>query len=285
MIDDNSIFIVGAKGQLGSALQAKYPNAKNADIDKLDITDKTSVNSYDWSNIRIILNAAAFTDVDGAETMEGRIKSWKVNAGAVGNLVEASIKNDITLIHISSDYVFDGTNDTHTEDEPLSPLGVYGQSKAAGDLLMGLAPKHYLLRTSWVIGNSKNFVKTMLDLGNKGVSPTVVSDQIGRLTFTSELVNTIDYLLNNNIPFGTYNISNDGDPVSWADVTRETFMFAGFDLSVTNTSTDDYYKGKDGIAPRPLKSTLSLDKIKSAGYSPADWREDLKEYVKREINS
>ena len=92
-------------------------------------------------------------------------------------------------MHYSSEYVFDGTalDPAHTEDEPLSPLGVYAQSKAAGDLAVGLAPRHYLLRTSWVIGEGNNFVRTMRGLAEKGVSPSVVDDQVGRLTFTGEL--------------------------------------------------------------------------------------------------
>ena len=284
MIDNNAIFIVGARGQLGLALQAQYPGSQSADIDTLDITDLNSVEKYDWSKIKIILNAAAFTNVDGAETPEGRIAAWKVNATAVGHLVQIAAEHDITLVHVSSDYVFDGTRDPHTEDEDLSPLGVYAQTKAAGDIAVSLSPKHYLLRTSWVIGDGKNFVRTMLQLGQKGVSPTVVSDQVGRLTFTSELVKAIDHLLSNNAAYGTYNVSNAGDPASWADITREIFKYAGFDLSVTDISTEDYYAGKDGIAPRPLRSTLSLDKIQGSGFNPTDWRTDLKQYIEQETN-
>jgi len=284
LIDNNAIFIVGARGQLGLALQAQYPGSQSADIDTLDITDLNSVEKYDWSKIKIILNAAAFTNVDGAETPEGRIAAWKVNATAVGHLVQIAAEHDITLVHVSSDYVFDGTRDPHTEDEDLSPLGVYAQTKAAGDIAVSLSPKHYLLRTSWVIGDGKNFVRTMLQLGQKGVSPTVVSDQVGRLTFTSELVKAIDHLLSNNAAYGTYNVSNAGDPASWADITREIFKYAGFDLSVTDISTEDYYAGKDGIAPRPLRSTLSLDKIQGSGFNPTDWRTDLKQYIEQETN-
>ncbi len=281
-MDNSSIFIVGANGQLGLALQAKYPGARSADIDEMDITNKESVNNFDWSSIKIILNAAAFTDVDGAETPEGRIAAWSVNASAVANLVRVAAKNDITLVHISTDYVFDGVQDPHPEDEPLSPLGVYGQTKAAGDIVVSLASKHYLLRTSWVIGDGKNFVRTMLELGQKGVEPTVVGDQIGRLTFTSVLVRAIDHLLSTQAPYGVYNVSNSGDPASWADITREIFKLTRYDLTVTDTTTADYYKDKPGIAPRPLKSTLQLDKIQATGFTPRDWREDLGTYLEKE---
>jgi len=281
-MDEKTIFITGANGQLGTALRRKYTGAQFADIDELDITLEESVNKYDWSNTKIILNAAAYTNVDGAETPEGRVASWKVNAKAVGYLSAIARKNDITLVHISSDYVFDGTKSMHTEDEDLSPLSVYGSSKAAGDLIIGTLPKHYVLRTSWVIGEGKNFVRTMLEIGKKGINPTVVSDQIGRLTFTSELVRAIDHLINTEAPHGTYNVSNDGESKSWADITREIYKQAGLTNTVTDTTTAEYYTDKDGIAPRPLLSTLDLTKIKSIGFSTADWKEDLKKYIEKE---
>lgn len=121
-MDDNKIFIIGANGQLGLALQRQYPNAKSADIDTLDITDLESVESFDWSNIDIVLNAAAFTNVDGAETEEGRVASWKVNASAVSNLTRVCRKYDMTMVHISSDYVFDGTKNPTQRTSHLARL-------------------------------------------------------------------------------------------------------------------------------------------------------------------
>ena len=280
-MDDRSIFIVGAKGQLGLALQAQYPNAQWADIDELDITDKQSVESFDWSGVKIILNAAAYTNVDGAET-DGRKIAWSVNADAVANLVSIAAHYDATLVHISTDYVFDGTSELHAEDEAFAPLSVYGASKAAGDIAVSLAPKFYILRTSWVIGEGKNFVRTMLDVGSRGINPSVVADQIGRLTFTSTLVNAIDHLLRTNAPYGTYNVSNDGESTSWADITREIYKLAGLSNTVTDTSTAEYFAGKEGIAPRPLQSTLDLTKIKATGFTPNNWQDDLKRY--RQVN-
>jgi dTDP-4-dehydrorhamnose 3,5-epimerase len=284
-MDYTQIFIVGAKGQLGLALQAKYPAAKTADMDELDITNQESVKNFDWSGIKYIVNAAAFTNVDGAETAEGRIKAWQVNSSAVALLSQICAQNDITLVHISTDYVFDGNTDPHTETESFSPLSVYGASKAAGDLVASLCPKHYLLRTSWVIGEGKNFVRTMLDLADRGINPSVVNDQIGRLTFTTTLASAIDHLLSSGAAYGTYNVSNDGDPSSWADITRKIYELAGKDNTVTNTTTAEYFAGKTGIATRPLKSTLELSKIKSTGFSPPDWLEDLKTYINKELNS
>jgi dTDP-4-dehydrorhamnose 3,5-epimerase len=284
-MDDSKIFIIGAKGQLGLALQKQYPNAQWADIDELDITNRESVMSFDWSAVSYILNAAAYTNVDGAETPEGRSIAWKVNATAVAYLSEIAQKNDCTLVHVSTDYVFDGTATMHTELEDFSPLSVYGASKAAGDIAVSLASKHYILRTSWVIGDGKNFVRTMLGLAEKNISPSVVSDQIGRLTFTSELVRAIDHLLQSKAPFGTYNLSNDGDSASWADITREIFKLVGReDLTVTDITTAEYYKDKEGIAPRPLQSSLSLEKIHSTGFKSHDWRNDLTDYLKTTVS-
>lgn len=279
-MNSNNIFIVGANGQLGRALRQQYPEARFADIDEMDITDRQSVESFDWSGISIVLNAAAFTNVDGAETPEGRVAAWKVNASAVANLTRVCRTHDMTLVHISSDYVFDGTKEPHFENEDFSPLSVYGASKAAGDLLVEQLDNFYLLRTTWVIGEGKNFVRTMLGLAEKNISPTVVHDQIGRLTFTRELVRIIDHLLSTQAPFGTYNATNDGPLESWADITRRIFELAGRnDLTVTNTTTAEYFAGKDGIAPRPLGSDMSLDKLHSTGFTSRDWTHDLKDYI------
>jgi dTDP-4-dehydrorhamnose 3,5-epimerase len=282
-MNDSEIIIIGANGQLGRALQTKYPNARAVDADVLDITDKQALENYDWSNIKTILNAAAYTNVDGAESSEGRVAAWKVNAVAPGLLAAIAGNNGINLLHISTDYVFDGTKKEHSETEDFSPLSAYGSSKAAGDISVSLLrSNYYILRTSWVIGDGKNFVRTMLELGHKGVNPTVVSDQIGRLTFTSELERTIDHLIVSKPESGTYNISNDGEPVSWADITRKIYEIAGLDNTVTNISTEEYYKGKDGIAPRPLQSSLNLGKLKATGFTPSDWVSELTKYIGEE---
>lgn len=281
-MDDTKIFIVGANGQLGTALRLRYPNARSADISELDITDKQSLDSFDWSGVKVIINAAAYTNVDGAESSEGRVSAWTVNSTAVSYLSQIASKYDITLIHISTEYVFDGSKKPHKEDEPFSPLSVYGSTKAAGDIAASLAPKHYILRISWLIGEGKNFVRTMLSLGEKGVNPTVVNDQIGRLTFTPQLVEGIDFLLKKNPGYGVYNLTNSGEPASWADITREIFKLAGYNLTVTDTTTAQYYAGKENFALRPLNSVLDLHEIEALGFKTRDWREDLATYIKKE---
>ena len=128
---------------------------------------------------------------------------------------------------MSSDYVFDGTVELHTEEEPFSPLGVYGQTKAAGDALVSTLPRHYIVRTSWVIGDGNNFVKTMASLADRGIEPGVVDDQYGRLTFTDDLAAGIAHLVGTDAPFGTYNLSSDGPVQTWADIARDVFAARG----------------------------------------------------------
>ena len=279
-MNDKNFVIIGCNGQLGKALQEKYPNAMAVDYQELDITDKNAIEAFDWRGVTHILNVAAYTNVDGAETPEGRIMCWKINASGVANLVDMGRKNSICMVHISTDYVFDGTKDNHKENENFGPLSVYGASKATSDILVSGLDKHYILRTSWVIGDGNNFVKTMVELAKKDISPTVVHDQIGRLTFTSELVCAIDHLLINTADFGTYNVSNSGESASWADITREIFKNLGRDdLTVSNTTTAEYFAGKENIAPRPLQSTLDLTKIQSAGFESNDWLTELEMYI------
>ena len=281
-MDDSKLLITGANGQLGRALREKYPGAAATDSRELDIGDPASVNGFDWTGVTTILNAAAYTDVDGAESPEGQVAAAKVNDVGAGNLAAVAKDKDLLLVHISTDYVFDGTKSPHTEDEPLTPLGTYGKTKAEGDKKVAAVPKHYILRASWVIGDGKNFVRTMLGLAKKGINPAVVADQIGRPTFSAELVRVIDFFLRNRPPFGIYNASNGGQAVSWADFTREIFKQAGFDNTVTDTTTAEYFKDKPGAAKRPPNSVFDLSKLESTGFRPTDWKDDLKEYISKE---
>ena len=198
---------------------------------------------------------------------------------SVANLARTAAEHRITLVHVSSDYVFDGTAAEHPEDEPFSPLGVYGQTKAAGDAVAAVVPAHYIVRTSWVIGEGNNFVRTMASLAERGVKPAVVDDQIGRLTFTEDIAAGIRHLLESRAPYGTYNLTNDGEPASWADIARRVYELSGHPAdAVTGVSTEQYFAGK-AAAPRPLNSMLPLDKIKAAGFAPADAGDRLAAYL------
>jgi dTDP-4-dehydrorhamnose reductase len=259
--------VVGAHGQLGRALTAAFPTASAVGRDVLDLADPASVAAFDFSPYGTILNAAAYTQVDAAETPQGRVDAWATNVTGLAGLVEAARRSRATLVHVSSDYVFDGTRELHGEDEPLSPLGVYGQTKAAGDALVATLPRHLLLRTSWVVGEGRNFVATMAGLADRGVSPSVVDDQHGRLTFTSELVRAIRHLVEVDAPSGTYNVTNDGPVQTWADIAREVFALRGREPGdVTPVTTEAYGAGKE-LAPRPRHSSLDLAKLQATGFT------------------
>lgn len=282
-VQPKKILVTGANGQLGTALKQTFPDAEFVSRQELDITSPDLVSQRHWRDYSVIINAAAYTAVDQAETTEGRQDAWKANAHAVANLSKVASEHNLTLVHVSTDYVFDGTKEIHDESESLSPLGVYSQTKAAGDIAASTTPKHYIIRVSWVIGEGNNFVRTMKSLADKGVKPTVVGDQIGRLTFTEDITNGIKYLIKNNAPFGIYNLSNDGEAVSWAGIAKEVYVYAGKSADdVTAVTTAEYFRDKPNTAPRPLQSTLNLDKIKSVGFVPRNWHEALKAYLQNE---
>ena len=283
-IPPKKTLVLGAGGQLGTALLAAIPGSEGVTRTELDITDAEAVAAWPWHEYAVVLNAAAYTAVDVAETPEGRRSAWAANAAAPATLARLAREHGFTLVHYSSEYVFDGTVEEHTEDEALSPLGVYAQTKAAGDLAVALAPRHYLLRTSWVIGEGKNFVRTMQTLAGNGVSPAVVSDQVGRLTFTDELVRATLHLLGSGAEHGTYHVSNDGPAMSWAEIAQAVFERSGRSAEDVSAITTEAYaagvltKGQP-FAPRPLRSAMSLDKLRATGFEPEDALVALDRYL------
>ncbi|MDO5743025.1 MAG: sugar nucleotide-binding protein [Micrococcaceae bacterium] len=278
--------VLGAQGQLGRALAAVAPadgTFEFVDRSQLDITDPLQLAAVDFSGYGAVINAAAYTLVDEAETAGGRREAWATNVTALGHLATICTAHDLTLVHLSSDYVFDGERPIYTEEDAVCPLGVYGQSKAAGDAVVSQVPKHFLVRTSWVVGDGKNFVATMARLASDGVDPTVISDQHGRLSFAGDLARGILHLLDSPAPHGTYNLSNDGEPVSWEIIARKVFTLLGHDANrVTPTSSVEYQKGRSGMAPRPANSTMDLSKIRETGFTPRDQFEALAEYLAKE---
>jgi dTDP-4-dehydrorhamnose 3,5-epimerase len=266
-VEPRQILILGCRGQLGRALTALYPDALGRDIDDLDLTDPAQVAAFPWQDVGTVLNAAAWTNVDGAETDQGRRSAWQANATVPATLARLAIEHQFTVVHLSTDYVFDGSRPGWTETDPVAPLSVYGQSKAAGDLAIALAPRHYLVRTSWVVGDGRNFVRTMGELADAGVCPQVVGDQTGRLTHTTNLAAAIKHLLDTGAPFGTYNCTDAGPEVSWADIARAVFTAHGRSAAdVIEVTTDQFYAGKAFIAPRPHHSLLDLSKLQATGY-------------------
>ena len=284
-IPPRKILIVGAAGQLGLALRDEYSGMGHVEFAtraELDVTDSGFAQARRWRDYDTIVNAAAYTAVDLAETPDGRREAWAANVTGVGTLARVAADNDLTLVHVSSDYVFDGTNDRpYREDEPVCPLGVYGQTKAAGDALVATLPRHYIVRTSWVIGAGKNFVRTMADLAERGVDPSVVDDQVGRLTFTADIARGIRHLLDSRAEFGIYNLTGSGEPASWASIARQVFALTGHDPErVRGVTTDEYFAGATGrVSPRPANSVLDLERITAAGFALRPQDEGLREYL------
>ena len=287
--------VTGCNGQLGHAVRRLAEErgvAKDfdfCDIDTFDMSDPDAYAQYDWSLYGTVINCGAYTAVDRAETAEGRATAWKANATGPALLARTCSDHGITLVHVSSDYVFDGTAEVHDEEEPLSPLSVYGQTKAAGDIAVAGCPRHYIMRSSWVIGEGRNFVKTMKGLSDRVADPedgleqvTVVDDQLGRLTFTRDMAEAIFHVLGTHAPYGTYDCTGSGTVKSWADIARAVFEAAnGNGDRVVPVSTADYYASAEGpVAPRPVHSALDLSKLEAAGFHMPDWEEELGEYIK-----
>ena len=287
--------VTGCNGQLGRAVRAlAEERGLNSsfdfnDIDTFDFSDSSAYETINWDLYGTVINCGAYTAVDKAETPEGRINAWKANAMGPALLARICTEHDITLVHVSSDYVFDGTRELHDEQEPYSPINVYGQTKAAGDIAVAGCPRHYILRSSWVIGDGHNFVKTMVNLSNRVADPeddldkvTVVDDQLGRLTFTKDMAKAIFHLLDTGAPYGTYNCTGSGAVKSWADIARACFEAAnGNGDRVVPVNTADYYANAEGpVAPRPVHSALSLAKLEAAGFHMPDWERELEGYVR-----
>ena len=295
--------VTGCNGQLGRAVRALAEERGLSawfdfcDVDSFDMSDPGAYSEYDWPLYGTVINCGAYTAVDGAETPEGRAAAWRANAMGPALLARTCSEHGITLVHVSSDYVFDGTAEVHDEDEPFSPLSVYGQTKAAGDIAVAGCLRHYIVRSSWVVGDGRNFVRTMKSLSDRVADPadaldkvTVVDDQYGRLTFTRDMAEGIFWLLgyregdvepSSPCPHGTYDITGSGPVESWAQIAARVFDLAnGNGGRVVPVSTAEYYASAGGpVAPRPEHSALDLSKIRAAGYAPRDWTESLSEYL------
>lgn len=273
--------VVGANGQLGRALRRAFPSAEALDRAALDVTHRDAVRRHDWTGVDVVLNAAAYTKVDAAE-QPGELPAVRaVNVEAVGHLAEVAAEHGATLVHVSSEYVFDGTHaEPVPEDLEPSPLSVYGRSKADSDRLAAGVERHYIVRTTWVVGDGGNFVRTMTGLADRGVRPAVVADQVGRPTFTDDLAAGIRHLLESGAPFGMYNLTCEGAPASWAEVAAAVFALRGRSPEdVRPVTTAEYFADKPQAAPRPLNSVLDLGKLERTGFRPRDWRTALEEYL------
>ena len=284
--------VTGCNGQLGRAVRA-YAEAHGlrgfeyTDIDEFDFSDPTAYDKYDWSLYGTIINAEELS-ADKCEIGENHARAWTINAQGPALLSRAAKDHHVTLVHASTDKVYGADS----EAKAIAPESVYGQTKAAGDIAVANAPEHYILRSSWVIGEGRNFVKTMMMLSDRVANPddqleqvTVVDDQYGRLTFTKDMAEAIFHLLDSHAPYGTYNLTGSGAVRNWAQIASRVFELTnGNGEKVKPISTAEYFaNAKAPVSPRPEHSALDLSKIKAAGYTPADWEETLEAYVNKEL--
>lgn len=282
------LLVVGANGQLGrelvQQLEAKSTPYIAATREQIDLAEPSAwVEAYRWRSLRGIINAAAYTAVDAAETEQGRAQAWAANATGVAALARIADEAGIPLVHVSTDYVFDGSlplGQEYTVDAPVAPLGVYGQSKAAGEMAARSVARHYIVRTSWVMGDGKNFVDIMKSLAERGVDPTVVADQHGRPTFTEDLAGAVLHLIEADCDYGTYHVSNTGEVITWADLAKTVFEATGHSPDrVTPVTTEQYFAKAEVASPRPTNSAMDLSKIIETGFTPRDHKKALMSYL------
>lgn len=280
-----NVLVTGANGQLGKELQYLTDIDPNdnfkfffADSSMLDITDADAIEEYvKYNSIRYIVNCAAYTAVDRAEDDVARC--FAVNRDGVANLGKAAAKHNAKVIHVSTDYVFDGTATIpYTEDMPTSPQSVYGKSKREGEVaLLEACPDSIIIRTSWLYSQfGNNFVKTMLKLGRERSELNVVADQTGTPTNAADLAAAIakilHYSVSNDFKSGIYHYSNEG-VTTWYDFTKEIHEEAGIETCKVNPITTDQYPTR---ATRPKYSVLDKTKIKTTfGIAIPHWQTSL----------
>jgi len=270
------IVVVGAKGMLGRDLMALYGDAaRGVDIEEIDITDLASVQRV-LTTLRptVVINAAAYTDVDGCET--NRDLAMQVNGEGVAHLAMVTKSLGALLVQISTDYLFDGTKGApYLEDDLCHPLSVYGESKLAGEMNAWVNPEHLIVRTQWLYGlHGKNFIETMLRLAAEKDELAVVADQIGSPTWTVDLASAIKALITAGCR-GTYHAVN-GGTCSWNEFARAIFAEVGKSVTVNPMTTEQLGRP----ARRPLLSPLDCGKLaRDAGCVLQPWREALKSYL------
>lgn len=275
------VIVTGCNGQLGRAVNLFFKDAAdisfvNTDVGELDITniDKVMELAREVTPYAII-NCAAHTGVDACETEYD--KAFKINAIGPRNLAIAARETGARLMHISTDYVFDGkAANPYVETDATNPQGAYGSTKLAGEnFVKEFADRYYILRTAWLYGDGKNFVKTMLRLSEDHDMVTVVGDQYGSPTSAAELTKAINALLFTE-NYGTFHATCEGS-CNWAEFAQEIFRLAGKTTKVKAITTEEY----GAPAPRPAYSVLENRMLKlTTDFMFADWHDALVEYMK-----
>lgn len=279
-----NVLVTGSNGQLGNEIRVASAAFSAfsyifTDVAELDICNKSALENFVVENsVDAIINCAAYTAVDKAE--DDVDLCYKINRDAVRNIAEVAMAHQLKVIHVSSDYVFDGTSYMPlTEDMPTAAMGVYGKSKLAGEReLMAVCPDAVIIRTSWLYSSfGGNFVKTMIKLGTERDSLNVIFDQVGTPTYAADLANTILTVLSAEefVP-GIYHYSNEG-VCSWYDFTKKIHKLARVTCNVKPIETKDY----PTRTPRPHYSVLNKSKIKTTyGIEIPYWEDSLEKCIR-----
>ena len=275
------ILLLGHKGMLGSDLLLKLNmgyEVVGMDKEEIDIVSASECKgAIKEIEPDIVINTAAYTNVDGCETAKD--ECFAVNAEAVKNIADACRDRNIRIIHFSTDYVFDGTaKQPYKEDHQCNPINTYGASKMAGErYLRSLSDNYLLIRTAWLYGvNGKNFVKTILEKVKTTKKLTVVDDQTGSPTYTKDLAAAVDLLIKQNAK-GIFHITNRGS-CSWFQFAVKILQEAGIhDIDITPIKSDQLQRQ----AKRPAYSVLSMQKfIQTTGKTMQPWQLGLQDYLK-----
>lgn len=279
------IIVTGCNGQLGIAINKQYAGNTafelvNTDVAELDITniDKVMELAREVKPYAII-NCAAHTNVNGCETDADN--AYRINAIGPRNLSIAAAETGAKLVQVSTDYVFPGDADKpYIEFDRTSPCGMYGATKLAGEnFVKDFAKDYFIIRTAWLYGEGKNFVKTMLNLSETHDKVSVVKDQFGTPTSTVELAKAISYLLPTE-NYGVFHGTCEGS-CSWADFTEEIFRLAGKKTVVEAITTEEYQKNNPASAARPAYSVLDNYMFRlTTDFRFADWKDAIAEYIK-----
>lgn len=273
------ILITGSNGMLGHDLERVLKDKHELVLTTsktLDITDKNQVMEVICENKpELVINSAAYTDVDGCE--ENQDIAYAVNGEGVRNLALACKEVDCPLVHVSTDYIFNGKNDRPwVEDDEIGPISVYGKSKLKGEeAILEILDKYFIVRTAWLYGiNGKNFPKTMLELAESHPEITVVYDEVGSPTYTPDLACGISQLIETDY-YGIYHLTNSGS-CSWCEFARYIFEVAGIDVNVVPVTASEFARA----APRPSYSVLENKNWIDKGFKPLrSYKEAIKEYI------
>lgn len=284
------ILVTGCNGQLGRAIRKEYA-ASDVEFINTDVVEGEGVVSLDITDVDavlklvraekpdVIINCAAHTNVDKCE--EQWDLAYKINAIGPRNLSIAATEVDAKMIHVSTDYVFEGNGTRpYTEFDAPNPVSAYGKTKLEGEnFVKEFAKKHFILRTAWLYGDGKNFVKTMLALAENHDELNVVCDQVGTPTSAVELAKMIHYLESTE-NYGTFHATCEGD-TNWADFAEAIFKRAGKNVKVNHVTSKQYKEMNPASANRPAYSILEDYMIKlTSDFVMADWQDALDVYMK-----